>query len=183
MSTLTWGFALIPHLTALQPSGRTLVLRQVVPVLPSYTKFLSGSLCDPALDTLFSLTHTHTHTHTHTCTHTSVAQQEAFSSQWQKLTKGSVSDLCGGAPAGHGYLTWRYASHYVTASQWPLLVAMNYWSTVTFGTSEQLRALNHRGQRWQLLSDCQGLLYQWLVDFKKARTSQSLHICLMHGDR
>lgn len=62
------------------------------------------------------------------------------------------------APASHGDLTWRYASHYITASQWLLSVSMNYRCTVTLGNSEQLRALNHAGLRRQLPSDWQGVM-------------------------
>jgi len=112
------------------------------------------------LETTSYLTHTHTHTHTQ------MAQKEA-SSQWQKRTKGPERDPSGRAPARRGYLTWRYASHYVTASQRPLLVPMNYWSTARFGPAVQLTALNRSGQRWQLLYDCQWRLDQSLGDFKR----------------
>lgn len=81
-------------------NGRTVVICQVVPVLHR-------------TPSSYQVAYT-------------AAQQEAFSSPWQKLTKGSVSDLCGRVPGRPGYLTWRYTSHYITAGQWVLLVAMNY---------------------------------------------------------
>ena len=110
-----------------------------------------------------------------------MAQQEAFSSHWQKLTKGSVSDLCGRAPASHGYLTWCYASHYVTASHCLLIVAMNYWSTVTFGSSEHWIIQDGVDSFCLIARVC--CTSRWLILKGSKDDTTELHTCLMHGDR
>lgn len=121
-----------PWRTALQQS----VIRQQVSVNPLYSKLPSGSL-SVIQRCLLSLTH-------------SELRKKPSLRTNRSLSKGSVSDPCGRAPASHGYLTWCYASHYITASQWPLLAVMitdlllqwalqrSFWARINEGSADSV---------------------------------------------